>query len=108
MTLLLCLARVRKTYSSATFEQLFWDQQAEALKSGKRQIRWHPMMIKWCLNLQLMSSSAYSALHTSGALALPSQRTFHDYTHFIKPDVSFSNEVDLHLLKESKLESSSE
>ena len=51
------------------------------------------MMIKWCLNLKLMSSSAYSALRTSGALTLPSERTLHDYTHFIKPDVGFSNEV---------------
>ena len=96
---------VKKMHSSGTFEQLFWDQQAEALKSGKRQVRWHPMMIKWCLNLKLMSSSAYSALRTSGALTLPSERTLRDYTHFIKPDVGFSNEVDLQLLKEARLES---
>ena len=63
------------------------------------------MMIKWCLNLKLMSSSAYSALCTSGALTLPSERTLRDYTHFIKPDVGFSNEVDLQLLKEARLES---
>jgi len=94
---------VQKMHSTGTFERLFWDQQAKALKSGKRQIRWHPMMIKWCLNLKLMSSSAYSALRNSGALTLPSERTLRDYTHFIKPDVGFSNEVDLHLLKEAKL-----
>ena len=73
---------VQKMHSSGNFEQLFW-QQAEALKSGKRQVRWYPMMIKWCLNLKLMSSSAYSALHTSGALTLPSERTEHCVTTLI-------------------------
>ena len=30
-------------------------------------IRWHPVMIKWCLNLKLLSSSLYvnDWLHTS-------------------------------------------
>ena len=63
------------------------------------------MTIKWCLNPKLMSSSAYSALRTSSILTLPSERTLHDYTHFIKPDVGFSNEVDHQLLKEARLES---
>ena len=63
------------------------------------------MMIKWCLNLKWMSSSAYSALRTSGVLTLPSQRILRDYTHFIKPEVGFSDEVDIQLLNEARLES---
>ena len=99
------ITTVQERYSPGTFQRMFWDQQAEALGSGSRQVRWHPMMIKWCLNLKLMSSSAYSALRTSGVLTLPSQRTLRDYTHFIKPEVGFSDEVDIQLLNEARLES---
>ncbi len=37
-------------------------------------------MIKWCVNLKLISSSAYNALRTSGFLKLPSERTLRDYS----------------------------
>ena len=75
---------VQKSFHSGSFESLFGEQQAEALKKDKRHVRWHPMIIKWCLNIKLLSSSAYSALRSSGGLTLPSERTLRDYTHFVK------------------------
>ena len=39
-------------------------------------------MIKWCLNLKLLSTSSYHALRTSGFVTLPSERTLRDYTSY--------------------------
>ena len=51
------------------------------------------MMIKWCLNLKMMSSSAYHALRSSGCLELPSERTLCDFTGAIKTEEGFTHEV---------------
>ena len=97
---------IRKHYPLGTFQRIFWDQQVESLKlKDKRQIRWHPMMIKWCLSIKLRSSSTYNALRSSNIIALPSDRTLRDYTHFIKAQTGFSNEVDQQLQREAKLDS---
>lgn len=31
------------------FQRLFWDQQCKYASSGRNGMRWHPMIIKWCL-----------------------------------------------------------
>ena len=59
------------------------------LKGDPRQMKWHPTMIKWCLNLKLLSSSAYSAMRTSGFLTLPSERTLRDYVHYFQSRPGF-------------------
>ena len=63
------------------------------------------MIIKWCLNIKLMSSSAYRIIRSSGVLKLPSERTLRVYTHFIKPSTGFSVAVDNQLQQEARLES---
>ncbi len=57
-------------------------------------------MIKWCVNLKLISSSAYNALRTSGFLKLPSERTLRDYSNVFESKVGFQDEVDKQLLDE--------
>ena len=43
---------VLAAFQPDTFGHLFWQQQKEMLKKGDaRGNRWHPMMIKWCINL---------------------------------------------------------
>ena len=62
-----------------SFEKLFWEQQQKALQSKDgRQMRWHPLMIKWCLYLRHLSGKAYETIRTSGCIKLPSQRTLRD------------------------------
>ncbi len=63
-------------------------------------MRWHPMMIRWCLNLKLLSSSSYHALRTSGFLRLPFERKLRDY---FKSKAGFQPEVDKMLAEEAKL-----
>ena len=58
-------------------------------------------MVHWCLNLKLLSPSAYSPLRSSGLLKLPSDRTLRDYTHLVKAKPGFQPEVDLQLQEEA-------
>ena len=68
--------RVKAAYLEGSFARLFWEEQLKAASvADKRRIRWHPTMIKWCLNLKLLSSSAYHAMRSSGFITLPSERT---------------------------------
>ena len=55
-------------------------------------------MIKWALNLQHQSSSAYETLRSAGCVALTSHRTPRNYSHCIKACVGFSYEVDQQLM----------
>ena len=89
-----CSKQVNETYSEDSFQKIFWDQQKKAASySNSKAMRWHPLIIKWCLYLQHFSGSAYETLKTSGILKLPSQRTLRDYTHYIKSSCGFSSEV---------------
>ena len=76
------------------FMQLFWQQQKKMLQaSTNKGIRYHPMIIRFCLSLASKSSSCYEELRNSGVLVLPSQRTLRDYRNAIKPKVGFNAEV---------------
>jgi hypothetical protein len=56
--------------------------QAKALNVPSRQMRWHPLVIKWCLKLYAKSHSMYADLRDSGFLKLPSGRTLSDYKNY--------------------------
>ena len=93
---------VCQQYAENSFHCLFWDQQLGALKTrDKRQIRWHPMMIRWCLSLKLLSSVSYMALRSSNLLALPSERTLRDYTHVVKAKPGFHPGIDEQLCRDA-------
>ena len=65
-----------------------------ALK-GKQGMRWHPLMIKWCLYLKSLSTTAYETLQD--VVQLPSTRTLRDYTHWMtaKPGI-YMQLIQLH------------
>ena len=81
-----------------SLQKIFWEQQqqAAALKNSKS-MRWHPLMVKWCLYLRHLSSHAYEFVRSSCGLKLPSQRTLRDYTYFYNATTGFSDSVDKHL-----------
>eukprot|EP00731_Ephydatia_muelleri_P013194 Em0007g504a len=82
-----------------SFQRILWMQQVEAAKKKKRGVRWHSLIICWCLYWRHRSSGAYEALRNSRCIVLPSQRTLRDYTHFFKELVEFSVEVDRMLME---------
>ena len=92
-------SKVNETHHKDTFQHLFWKQQLDAImKKDRRSIRWHPLIIKWCLYLHHRSSGAYKSLRESGIIALPSGRTLRDYRHFAPAKSGFSNVYDQQLL----------
>ena len=101
-------SQVQEEYKEDTFHNIFWKQQREGMGRGVKRngIRWHPLMIKWCLYLRHQSSKAYDTIRESGCIALPSQRTLRDYSHAVKIGAGFSSEVDNQLLQAAKLLSS--
>ena len=96
--------KIRKECHEDSFKRLFWEQQLEAMRlKDKRQMRWHPTLIKWCLNLKLISSAAYHTVRSSGVLTLPSERTLRDYSNVIEGKAGFQAEVSRELASEIKL-----
>ena len=78
------LKKIHREFPEGSFRRVFWDQQIKnARVKDSRQVRWHPLMIKWCLNMQLISGDAYHAMRTAGFITLPSDRTLRDYTNYI-------------------------
>ena len=93
---------IQGKYPPNSFLRLFWDQQLMALKTKeRRQARWHPMIIKWCLNLKFLSSRAYGALQS--VLTLPSERTLRDYSHWIDSSPDLHADVDKQLMEEARV-----
>ena len=77
---------VHQQFPMESPQRIFWDQQQKynSLKD-KRQMRWHPLIIRFALNLKYSSTSAYHAVQQSGLISLPSERTLFDYTHWMTP-----------------------
>ena len=79
--------------ASTAFLEILLNDQAKALTTEARQMRWHPLVIKWCLRLYNKSHSSYNALQDSGVLKLPTGRTLSDYKNFNKPGGGWNGEV---------------
>ena len=85
------------------FQKIFWEQQvAAAKKADHRGMRWHPLMIRWCILLRHQSPGAYETLRD--CLRLPSQRNLRDYTHHVKAKPGFCDEVDSQLYAAAELD----
>lgn len=96
---------IEKLYPPGSFRRLFWDQQLKAAKAkGPSGMRWHLIMIRWALNLRMISSAAYHAMSTAGFIKLPSERTLRDYTHCFKVKPGFQREVNQQLMKEATVD----
>lgn len=55
--------------------------------NGPKGMRWHPLMIKWCVYLKSLSAAAYVTL--TDVLRLPSTRTLRDYTHWMSAEPGY-------------------
>ena len=78
--------------------------QVVANKAKKTGVRWHPLFIRWCLNIMLTSGKSYDILRESGFICLPSRRTLRDYTHWIKLKPGFDSSVVDYLITEAKID----
>ena len=67
------------------FMKLFWQQQKKLFSLSSTGVRFHPMIIRYCLSLATKPPSCYKELRASGILKLPSLRTLCDYKNHSKP-----------------------
>ena len=45
---------IEKVYPEGSFKRLYWEEQLRAAsKKDPRQVRWHPLIIRWCLKPQV-------------------------------------------------------
>ena len=89
----------------------FWEEQQKYLHaSSPNSVRYHPMIIKICLNLTAKSSSTYSDLRydSFGVLVLPSLRTLRDYKNYIRPTSVFNHAIINDFAKKTVLFSAAE
>ena len=89
------------------FMKLFWQEQLKYINSSPKQVRYHPMVIKYCLGIYAKSPAAYEQLRLnqkegSGVLVLPSQRTLRDYRNYIRPQRGFNDEIISELAEKTK------
>ena len=81
------------------FMKFFWEEQKKYLNvSCKTSIRYHPMIIRYCLALQAKSAAAYNEIRYdektgTGFVVLPSQRRLRDYKNYIRPKQGFNHEI---------------
>ncbi|CAC5389786.1 THAP9 [Mytilus coruscus] len=103
-TMAACSTEIMKAFPDAnSYQRLFWaEQQKSTNVKSLKGMRWHPMILRWCLYLRHKSSAAYEALRDSGFITLPSSRTLFDYSHYTKSDNGFLPDV----VKELKNEAS--
>lgn len=92
--------------ASDHFQKVFWDAQRSYRKlKNKRTVRWHPLMIRFALNLKYLSSNAYRAV--GKFLSLPSERTLRDYTHIVRVDAGVSQSLIERMKKDLGFDGSS-
>lgn len=83
-------------YRTIILKRLFWDQQAKALSTSPRQRRWHPMLVRWCLHLKVLSTTHCEEFYSF---------LVEEHCRTIKADCGIQSEVTEQLVKEANLES---
>ena len=88
------------------FMKLFWEEQMKYLQCPSSEVRYHPMVIKYCLGLYAKSPAAYEQMRINekegtGVLVLPSQRTLRDYKNYIRPQRGFNDKILDELLQKT-------
>ena len=74
--------------------KMLWEQQQFFFSNPTSKMRYHPMVIRFCLSLAMKSASAK-------ILKFPSLRTLRNYKNAIKPCVGFNSTVIDELLHET-------
>ena len=89
---------MNKNLNVSPFIKLFWEQQKSSQNKGPG-LRYHPMIIRFCLSIASKSASTYNELCSSNVLTLPSLRTLSGSKNAIRPTTGFDIEVIEQLCK---------
>ncbi|XP_011680559.1 uncharacterized protein LOC100893587 [Strongylocentrotus purpuratus] len=85
-------------------QKLLWEEQTKALKTGdRRQMRWHPSVIRWAIAVHSKSPAAYKLIKDSKFLILPAIGTLTKYTHYTQPKTGVHHDMIQQTIKEMNL-----
>ena len=91
------------------FMRLFWEEQQKYLQSSPNNVKYHPMIIRYCLSLASKSAAVYDDIRYNektgtGFVILPSRRhrRLRDYKNYIQPQRSFNKDIVNELLEKVK------
>ena len=86
---------------------LLWQQQKERSSKSAKAMRWHPLIIRWCLSIYMTSPAAYRHISSkrNNFLMLPHVNTLKKYINYTKPSSGFNPDIIKELVEDSKLAS---
>ena len=92
-----------KEFKSDSPQYLLLQQQKKQLTfRNSKSMKWHPVMLRWCISIFLKSPGPYEHLRNSKFLVLPHKNTLKKYTNFTEPLCGINTDVLKHLLEEIK------
>ena len=100
------LSHIVKAEPNNPFEEdspqhLLWEEQKkQAQLKDPRQMRWHPLMIRWCLSIYLKSPGTYQHIRSTPFMQLPCVKTLNSYINFTDPGCGFNPDIFARLVEE--------
>ena len=84
---------------------LLWQQQVKQLGANPKSMRWHPLIIRWCLSIYHISPAAYKQISSkrNKFITLPHVNTLKKYINYTTPTSGFNPDVIKKLVVDSKL-----
>eukprot|EP00111_Clytia_hemisphaerica_P004585 TCONS_00013167-protein len=101
------LDKEKPEFPEGTPQWLLWQEQQKMSKlKNSRSMRWHPLIVRWCLSIYHKSPAAYKQIANSknNFLKLPHVNTIKRYTNFTKPTSGFNPDIIKRLVIDSNLE----
>lgn len=95
----------KSPFEEDTPQWLLWEQQKQqAQKKDSRGMRWHPLIIRWCLSIYHTSPAAYRQLSSkkNKFIMLPHVNTLKKFTNFTEPSSGFNADIIQRLAEECK------
>ena len=74
----------------------------QASYSDSKSMKWHPVMITWCISICLKSPGAYEQLRNSSFLKLPHKNTLSKYANYTEPKCGINIDVVKQVVTETK------
>ena len=85
-------------------QKLLWEEQTKALKSSdRRQMQWHPSVIRWVIAVHSKSPAAYKLIKDSKFLILPAIGTLTKYRHYTQAKTGVHYDMIQQTIKEMNL-----
>ena len=84
---------------------LLWQQQKQLAKGKSKGMRWHPLMIPWCLSIYHTSPAAFKHIPSkrNKFLVLPHVITLRKYINYTTPSSGFTKDIIQKTIIDSEL-----